>query len=227
MKITCNHCGEKNELGRMFCMACGKRMTITNADITQAATQKKAFNAFALVKPIILVALLALVVTALIPARPAVLTPADESRARETLKAKYGRLVLAARAKQPARESFNTAELNVYMKARLSGATNSPVLLNLQVERDRLIVLQTFQVKPVAKAMSLTFTRRLVCGANGRVLAVRGASFGRLPLPGPLKAFLAAPIAETFALTVAEQTVEKQLSEILIRDGKLEIAVAP
>ncbi len=232
MKVTCNHCGVKNDLGRMFCMSCGKRMQITNADVQQAVDEKKAFNPAALIKSLLFMAVVGLVVVALVPGKPSAAgVEADRLAIRAGMAAKYGRLVLAARAKKPARESFDSAELNAFMKARqVPPSTNTPAL-NFRLEGARLIVFQEVPLgsihTPGGPLGPFRFSRQLACVASGRTLAVRGGAFGHLPLPGPLSKIVVSPIAAGFVLTPSEQSIEKQLTEILIRDGKLEIAVGP
>jgi hypothetical protein len=225
MKVTCNHCGAKNDLGRMFCSSCGKRMQITNADVDQAAAEKKSFKPLAVLQPLLLLVLFLAVAAVIIPYKPVVAPEGDRVAVRASVAAKYGRLVMAARARKAARETFDTAELNMFLKARQATATNQPAL-NLQLDGDRLVVLQPVRLAAL-KSVPLRFSRRLVCAPDGRTLSVRIGFFGHMPLPGPLKNLVSGPIASEFVLTPSEQTIEKQLTEILIRDGKLEIAVGP
>lgn len=224
MKVTCNHCAAKNDLGRMFCMSCGKRMTITNADVNEAAAEKAAFNPLTLVKPLLLTLILLAAAAALVPFRP--VAPAESDGLALRVKGKYQQLLRAATGRETARVTFDADEINMFMKMRNTGTgTNTPVF-NLQLKGNHLIVLQQFLVSP-ANAVVLRFSRRSVCAGSGRALVSGMGYFGHLPLPGPLKTVVTQPMRAAFVLTPSEQTIEKRLTEILIRDGKLEIAVGP
>ena len=65
---------------------------------------------------------------------------------------------------------------------------------------------------------------RLEANPNG---SLRSVALGRLPLPLFMKGIVARPMAASFVLTPVEQGIEKQLVELKIQDGKLEIEVGP
>jgi hypothetical protein len=233
MKVTCNHCGTKNELGRIFCMSCGKRMHITNDDVSQAVQEKRAFDAMTLVRPVILLVFLSLIAVALWPRTPFVpaLDAGKKAEVRAKLVAKINSLVTAARGKQEASAVFDSTELGVYLEARQSTVAADRTPLTVRLEGNRMIALQQSFLGPFAvggKTLGpFRFTRELSCEAVGKTFKVRGGSFGHLPLPGPLSALLVNPVAAAFLLTPAEQLIEKQLSEMNIQDGELELVVGP
>lgn len=231
MKVTCNHCGASNDLGRIFCMACGKRMTITAEDVNQAQVKQGAFKWLGVIRPIVV--LLVFVVAALmiwprVPAGPA--TQTNQAALRAKLGVKVGALHVAAGSKRESNASFDAEELNVYVKARVPDGAAADTL-TISLEPDRIVVLEQAKLGPFkvgGKSVGpLRFTRQIICRPAGRIFEITGASIGHLPMPGPLKNLVSKPLLKYLALTQSEQTIEKQLTGISIQDGKLEIKVGP
>ncbi len=233
MKVSCNHCGTQNELGRMFCMSCGKRMHITNADVDQAVAERRVFDIKTVLRPLFLLIILALMMTALWPRKPVVvaLDSGLKVAVRTRLVAKINNLVSAARGKRAASAKFNSEELGVYLEARRSTVATNRSPLYIRLEGSQLIVLQQSFLGPFVVGGRTVgpfhFTRELACDAVGRTFKVRTGWFGHFPLPGPLSALVVGPVTAAFLLTPAEQAIEKQLNEMTIKDGVLEFVVGP
>ncbi len=233
MKVSCNHCGAKNDLGRIFCMVCGKKMSITSAHVDQAVAEKQAFDPRTLVKPVVMLVVLAVLLAAAWPQKQVVSTLSDGDKAEVRLRtvAKVNNLVSAARGKRAARGLFNDQELGVYLESRAAvSAIHSPPL-QIRLDGTRMMVLQQVFFGPFAigerTVGPFRFTRALTCEAVGRTLKIRSGQFGHFPLPGPLAGLIADPIVAAFVLTPVEQAIEKQLGGITIKDGALEFAVGP
>lgn len=231
MKVNCNHCGEKNELGRMFCLSCGKRMHITNADIAQAGKETRAFNALTLVRPVVMLLVLAVLLAAFWPQKPALVPAGPERNVQRTrVLTKVTGLGQAALAKRSVRVSFNAEELNLLLQNRQNLTTND-IPLTVRVEGNRLVVIQQVRLGPFplgGKSLGpFSYTRQVSCQPEGQTLAVQGGAFGHLPLPGPLKNLVAGPVSRAFVMTAIEQSIQKKISQLTIQDGKLEIVVAP
>jgi hypothetical protein len=231
VKVSCNHCGQQNELGRMFCLSCGKRMHITNADITQAGRAARAFSPVTLVRPIVMLLVLAALLAACWPQKhlPQAAGPGRNVQRTRVL-AKVTGLGQVVLAKSEARAAFNAEEIGLFLQNRANLTTND-IPLTVRIEGDRLLVLQTMSLGPFAVGAKTVgpfrYTRQLTCRSAGRTLVVQGGAFGHLPLPGPLKNLVAKPVLKAFVPTPIEQSIQKKISQLTIQDGKLEISVAP
>ena len=232
MKVSCNHCGAQNDLGRMFCMACGKRMTITREDVTTARKEERSFSLLSVLQPLIVLALLALMLSAFWPRPPfeSAWTEKEKALAGPRVAARVNGLLMAARAKRTVKGSFTADELTLYLKNRETGPAQ-PDTLSVHMEGSRLTVRQQAFAGPFVlggkRIGPFRFSRDVTVEPKGRVFEPRGGGFGHLPLPGPLGKLVSGAVAQAFTLNTAEQTIEKQITQISVQDGKLEIVLGP
>jgi hypothetical protein len=233
MRVSCNHCGAKNELGRIFCSACGKRMRITNSDVDNASAEARAFVWMSLVRPIVVLLLLGLALTALWPRRPFEVAVAESAKAelRSRVAVKVNALVTAARAGQPLTVAFSSDEASHYLQLRQNASGTNGAALSIRIAGGKLFVRnQSFwgPFKIGGKNVGpIRYTQDATCVPEGRIFKPLAGSFGHLPLPGPLRKLVTGPVADAFVLSPAEQAIEKRLIKTTIRDGTIEIAVGP
>ncbi|MFO7534384.1 MAG: hypothetical protein R6X19_01640 [Kiritimatiellia bacterium] len=206
-------------------------MHITNADITQAGRVARAFSFMTLVRPILLLLLLAGLLAACWPQKHLLQTAGPGRNVqRARVLAKVTGLGQAVLAKREARAAFNAEEIGLFLQNRPNLTTND-IPLTVRIEGDRLVVLQQMSLGPLAVGAKTVgpfrYTRQVSCRSVGRKLVVQGGAFGHLPLPGPLKNLVAKPVLKAFVPTPIEQSIHKKISKMIIQDGKLEISVAP
>ncbi len=232
MKVTCNHCGAQNDLGRMFCMACGKRMTISREDVDEAKEAQQAFRLASLLKPLILLAILALILSAIWPLAPfeIALPASGQALAGARVAARVNGLLAAARARKTVKGSFTADDLMLYLKSRQNRAGQSTPI-SVSIAGNGLTVRQQAFLGPFQaggkRIGPFRFTREVRVEPRGRIVVPRRGRFGHLPIPGPLVKLVSGPVAREFMLNSVEQTIEKQITQMSIQDGKLEIVLGP
>ncbi len=214
--VHCALCGNNNELGRMFCVACGQRLKFDGPDAISFSSQPKPFRSGRM----FLVLLLGLLLLAVVPGLLMVLPPAPLG------------VVADGRAGQAAEERCRTIRSNISLggagadvevaEAALNGWLSNRIsrvhgeLLTVKMAAGSLtlegvcrpqfagVVGRYFQ-------MPLSLTLRICAQMqSGRLVPVR-VSVGRLALPG----FAGAPVRQWFAARISPLWRELRLEPIL------------
>lgn len=231
MQVTCNHCGAKNPIGRIFCMACGQRMTITNADVEKARAQARPSLWPKLLSPLIWGGVIALMVVVLWPSSPfpSTLKESDRPLVLGRVESKINALRSAATGGFDQKERFQPVELEA-LAWRRNVETNTPQFSVLLAD-DRLTLRRIDRFGPwtlLGRSWGpLTISRDAVMVADGAQLKVVGGRFGHLPLPGPAHALVSGPVMRGVTWTPRDQAVIAKLRKITIKDGEIEIEVGP
>jgi len=232
VKVSCNHCGAQNDLGRMFCMACGKRMTITREDVAQARETERAFRPGVVLRPLLLLAVLGLILAALWPQTPfdVALPEAQRPVAVARAVSRVNGLSLAARGKRSVKAAFSADELGLYLAQRDGGPKGEPPL-TVRLDRGRVTVRRQGMVGPVTLGARTVGPFRYSLDVDlvpqDRGVVLRGGRFGHLPLPGPLAIPIRDALQRAFPLNAAEREIEKQMTELVIRGDTLELVLGP
>ncbi len=214
MKITCQACGHDNELGRIFCGNCGKKLDMSQMTSGNVSREKRSASAGRMVKWILLILLVIVVAAGALAFWPR--PPLQEGVSRAGAARLRGQLSGVRATLQAGAETSATlraGDVNAYLetfRAREGlqsltvGVTPGSLTLRVVDELGPWTV-RDYDIGPVTYSYDI----KLDSGADG--FRPVGAAVGRLPLPGPL----AAPVKSRLEKVFAEATAEKQLIEKL------------
>ena len=223
MKIACNHCGEPNELGRIFCTSCGKRMELSSPMIEDALEKRRIQLNVRMFWPPVLFVVAALAVLAIWPRPP--IAPETKGEESGTFQAKVDGLVAAVKAGGSAQAEFVNAELNGYLrsvakqqKLASAGALIQPGSVTIRVI-DQLGPLQVGNRAFGPMRVSFDLVAR---GAPPCVSSVR---VGHLPLPGPFKELVVKQLGPKLLSGLRDKGILAHIRDMKADDGKVTVTV--
>jgi len=220
IKIECDKCGFKNDLGRVFCSQCGKKLSLERTSLDDLRQQEE-LDVGLIVKRIVigvvLTALAAVLVLAFWPtAAPAVLT--DPVGAKQVpMKTKM--IVRAMRSKQKMSFTFTEAELNGFLASRAQSRQVQALAIDIRegsfelYGRFRLgFSTNVSFLAGVQAPFSCTLTGAF---AQGRLNVVK-SRVGHLPMAGPLEAIPLSCFESVLNDVVAEPSVVDNVSDVAL-----------
>ncbi len=215
MKINCQACGHDNELGRIFCGSCGKKLDMSQMSRERVSRERSAVSVGKIVKRLVLLLLVAVAVAAGLAlwAR----APFQETRAAGARTGAYrvrGPLAGVKNALDIGAETsvtFEAGDVNDYLTIYFGAGVKSisaevnPGLMIIRVVEDLEWTVFDYDIGP------LPYSYEIRCVPHEDGFRTTGAAIGRLPLPGPL----AAPVYRLMAAVFADATAEKELLQKL------------
>lgn len=218
IKIECQNCGFKNDLGRVFCVQCGKKMTLERTSLNELAEQRQipvGMIVKRVVIAIVLLALAGLVALAFWPT--AVAGVASDPVGVEQVPMKKQAMKRALRYGQRVTVSFSEAELNGY----LANVAKSRQLGRLAIDlgEGEFELFGRFQVGASTNISFLSDLRapiscRLTGAFDGGRLVITKASIGHLPAIGPLQAIPVNCFSGVFNDLLAERDIVDGLLQV-------------
>ena len=217
IKIECQQCGFQNDLGRVFCSQCGKKMSLQRTSL-EDLRQREEFDVGRLVKRIVITLILLLVVAvatlAFWPATPAgtQLDPAG----MQQVPAKTKMMVKAIRSRQKCSVTFSEAELNGFLAGR--ALARNAKALSIDIREGSFDLYGRFPLGSSTNAAyrAAAFSCALTCTfTEGRLTVLKGR-VGLLPAVGPLQAIPVNCFGSVLDDVVAEKDVVENLRDVAL-----------
>jgi hypothetical protein len=231
IKIECQLCGFKNDLGRVFCTQCGKRLELTNTSLDDLA-RRRTLDWGPMVRRIVGWAL-ALVVAGILgaafwPAKPA-RVPMDPAGVKQ-IPMKVRTVQTALRARQPIAVPFTEAEVNGFLEARAKARKLDR--LSVRFKPGSLTFSAGHQWRPVPQVTVLTnLVVPVSCELSGRFdgaqLVIRGGRLGHVPLPSPLASLMTPWFKGWFDDVLAQTGMVRALKSVTLDEGRAQLIFGP
>lgn len=228
-EIHCPNCGARTPITSLFCVECGKKVEFSK--LKPEHLQEPDRRAIELVGKLVRLLLSILVfggaALALWP-KPLEGEVGGEVQAREC-RMKVVRLHDAAQNGISIPIVFSEEEINAYLQGivqqtREGQTGRTPA--NLESVRVSLTEAEVI-VHTAIRLQVLRITYRLQgpvdVGDAGAVFDVRRAQLGHLPMPGPLRGWVAGRVAAILGGLDAERTILRQTERIQLRDQRIRI----
>jgi hypothetical protein len=226
MMLVCGQCGANNPLGRVFCVACGSKLNITGLGSEEVADlQKPSFLALHYRKIIIVVAALIVVLIGLGAwPRTKPLGVEGTSNGGRGLDRKIKR-VAKLRPERSVTLEISEKDINGYFTyVKLKREQKGALSVSLEPGSCSARMVRSFGPWKISNVkISPKFSFDIRCVPVRNEFAVRSASVGHLPLPGPLKFPVAGVFKKLFAAGPERDAFEK-VSEIVVEAGQVTIS---
>ena len=231
IKIECKHCGEQNDLGRVFCVQCGKRLELTQTSLDELA-ERRTIDWGPIVKRIfgtvVLLAIVGVVGIAFWPQPPSTL-PVDPAGVAQ-LPMKTRALQKALRAHQQTKVTLSEAELNGFLDARAKLRQVRQLTVALKPGVFTMAALDDWA--PAAQLAGLTgLVIRISCdwtaSYDNGTLAIQSGRFGHLPLPNAAATYAASQFGGWFDDVLSQTGILKSLKSVTIDEGKADLVFGP
>ncbi len=231
IKMECKHCGEENDLGRVFCVQCGKKIEFSKTTMEELAARREV-DWVPVVKRIlgalVFLAVAGVVAMAFWPQPPSTLK-LDPAGVQQ-LPIKTRALEHALRARQPVKVSLSEAELNGFLDARAKSRHIQQLTIELKPGTFTLAAWNDWA--PAAEVTGLTgLTIRISCDwtasfHDGAVVVQRGR-FGHLPLPLQAATYAASQFDGWFDDVLSQTGVVRSLKSVEIGEAKADLVFGP
>lgn len=228
MKISCNHCGAQNDLGRVFCTSCGKKL-----DLSQRTSAQEFKGSEAPAVPPVIWKILVLVVVLFVVGvvalafwcTPPIGEVGDLPGARRVV-TKWQNAKVSLRPGKSVGVPLSEREINVYLAQQAQKLQLASLAVVLQPGR--------FETR-VGAAITLPFTvpgfstnqiplsYNLSGGFNGGKVAITGVKLGHLPLPGSFQSKATEKILPALAEFTKDQDMIDAITEVNLSTGTVEI----
>ena len=223
--MRCTQCGEMNRLPVVHCKNCGAKLDFEEAErrIGEINKPSVAMRVMQGVKLGVIVLLAALVLLAIWPSGLARTSGEAVDARRYRVKAEL--LVDAIQRGVPASQKITEAEANAYLKelvdsTRARGGQKAMLEdIGVRISNGRIEVLVAIARGP------FTFTSLYRVEERDERLAVTGAKFGHLPLPGPAAELYAGTQESLMRQFKNESRILRYLHGVLIEEGEVEVLV--
>ena len=231
IKIECQICGFMNDLGRVFCTQCGKRLELTNTSLDDLA-RRRTFDWGPLVSQVAGWTL-ALIVVAIIGAalwqKMPVRVPTDPAGVKQ-IPMKVRIVQTALRARQPIAVPFTEAEVNGFLEARAKSRKLDH--LSVDFKPGMLTFAAGHPWRPVTQVTVLTnlvmpVTCELSARFDGPTLVVRGGRLGHLPLPSPAAALMVPWFRGWFDDVLAQTGMVRSLKSVTLEENGAQLVFGP
>lgn len=229
--VTCGSCGHRNPMGRLYCMACGAKLEVTEKSVSvTGAAARRGRNVLRGLRLLITLGLLGVLVQLMRPVLPqaAVGSRADAN----VLGRKLTSLQDAVMENRARAEQLPESEINAYLLEILQRSHPSSRRwwgLNLQTVQIRLAEGKALVLLSAGQgAWQITQEIEVAPqpGEGGWTCEVAAMRIGHLPLPGGLARKLAARSGKVFDGLSREAEVLKQMNELRLRPGVMEAITA-
>ncbi len=231
IKIECQNCGFKNDLGRVFCVQCGKRLELTNTALGDLASRREIEWGPVVrgVVTVLVVAAVAAVVALAFWRQPPPAVQSDPAGVKQ-LTVKMTALKNALRAKQGMPLAVTEGELNGFLETRAKTRKVERITIDLKPGSFDMAAWHSWApATNVAALTNLVFP--VSCQISGRFqgnqLTVTGGRFGHIPLPGPLASVTAPWFKNWLDDVVAQTGMVSALKSVTIDDTKAELVFGP
>lgn len=232
MKLQCQACGHENELGRIFCGNCGKKIDMSQLSRATMPIERETLPLGRIFKWLLICLALFLVVVVGLAAwaHGPYREPSDAAQRRISAQNLSGRLAGARQALRLGGETSLTIDvddINDYLVANYGGrfvsisASISEGAFSVRVVDDHTWTIFGYDIGPLAYSYQV----RCVPAEDG--FRVAGAAVGRLPLPGPLAAPAIQRMADVFENAELERELLKNLSSLEFEDDLIKVAFGP
>lgn len=231
IKIQCQTCGFQNELGRVFCVQCGKRLELTNTSLEDLA-QRRQIEWGPIVRRILgwlAVLLVAAVMGAAFWRQPVGTILSDPSGPQQ-IATKTRALQHALRARQRVSLTLGEAEVNGFLEARAKSRGVEHLAIDLRPGGFELSAWHRWM--PVTNVNVLTnlvipVSCELSCAFEGKTCVVKGGRLGHIPLPGAVAVLTAPWYQGWFDDVLAQTNLLAALQGVTIEDGTAQLVFGP
>lgn len=229
--ITCGSCGRSNPLGRLYCMACGSKLEVTEKSVAQSGQTEARLALLGRGVRLLLTLSLLLVLIQLL--RP-VLPSADVGGRPDAneLGRKLTVLQEGLMERRTTSQLLPEAEVNAYVNEILrrspAGSRNwlglELKVLQLNLQNDLVVVLLVAEKGPLRLTQEIQAVP--VRQGDRWTCETKALRMGHLPLPRALARQLAARSAGVFGGLSREREVLERMAVIQIKDGAIEAATS-
>lgn len=230
MQAICPSCGNRNTMGRMFCMSCGAPMTGARPEAKAEVSvgQRLTAGLARMIRLVLTLALLFVIALLLWPLTPTGMTGdlQDQQRMEQKLRELKGGVLDGASISR----RISEVEVNAYLAALVTAsqpelATSLSYQMKqvvLTLEPNQTVVMVRSALGPVELSYQLIGQP----AADGRRFSfqVEQARLGHLALPGPARAWLASRVAVVFSQMLDERSLLDQLERLVPGQGEVEVA---
>jgi hypothetical protein len=231
VKIECQICGFKNDLGRIFCTQCGKRLELTHTSLGELSS-RRTFDWGPLIRRL-LMALLLLAVGSVIAAAlwPKTLPPIPVDPAGvKQIPIKSRAWQSALRARREIMLTYTEPEVNGFLDAR--ARARKLKRLSIDFKPGSLTLAAWHDWTPVRQVTVLTnVTLPVSCELSGRfdggTLVLQGGRVGHLPLPTPLASLMAPWFKGWFDDILAQTGMVRSLKSVTLDETTARLVFGP
>jgi len=231
IKIECELCGFRNDLGRVFCAQCGQKLNLKDIAMDELEDHRE-FDFGKLIRlglsALVLVALSTLLVLALWPAKPVpVYTEAVGAR---QIPVKVGAIIRALSYNKPVTLDFQEGELNGFLAERAKLRHLKAFTIDLKPGAFDLYA--SWNWTPLTNLAFLTkvkipVTMSLKGGFQGGVFIPEKGQFGHLPLPGKALGLSTDFFASLLPDILAEKRLIDALRTVAIEENRADLTLTP
>lgn len=194
IRIECQACGFKNDLGRVFCTQCGKRLELTHTSLADLA-ERRTFDWSSLIHRIVFGGVILAVGGAVVAAcwRQALSpVPSDPSGAKQ-IAMKVRAVQSGLRARREIAMPLTEAEVNGLLAARAE--SRKLQRLTIDFHPGSFTLTAWSRLTPLGQVAGLTnLVVPVSCGLSGRfeggMVVIQGGRVGHLPLPASLTSLM-------------------------------------
>lgn len=232
--VKCSKCGYVNELGKVFCASCGRRLDLSkvNTRVLAKAARPPHSGISRFVRFIVFVSLLGLVSLLLWPVSPAgeMGVPKDAKRLEQKLRG----LANAQQSGLYVFEIVSESEVNAYLEEILKKNADSAHSkgmrlgideINFQFMPDDFVVLMLAHWGPVRLSYEITGRPEIVGHTFG--IDVQSVRWGHLPLPGISAEWMSKRLARVFSGMKRDQEIVTQLDRCDLGHGRVRLVTRP
>ncbi len=231
MKITCQDCGHNNELGRIFCGSCGKKLDMSQMSQENVERERRRPRIGGRIKGVVLILLIAAIGAAALALWP--LGPLAEDAVLSDPGPVRGQLSgvwHAVEAGSPMRIVLREQEINSYLDVYRSRANLQS--LQADIQPGIMVVRMIDQWGPwdiggYYSLGPLQYTCEVRVVPHGKGYKLDGAALGRLPLPDRLAGPVYTRMADVFKDSAGEQEILKKLDKLVFKADRLEASFKP
>lgn len=193
MKVPCQACGHQNELGRIFCTQCGKKLDMSQMSMAHVSRQTNPLAVGAIFKILGSLLLVATVLVAGLALWPrAALQEGAPSGSAGRVRTQLSGAQNAVRAGTEITVDFAVRDLNAYLHQH--AARHGLQSLTAEILPGAMVVRAVDEWGPwdigAYRLGPLRYSYDIRCVPAGSTYRIAKAAFGHLPLPGSL-AFIA------------------------------------
>jgi hypothetical protein len=224
--VICGACGNKNPIGRIFCVHCGAKLDL---DRSRKAARSSGGLIRALNRGIRFLVAAALLIAIIMALRPAVPTGSDGTlQDAQRLRQKLGLLKGAALDGRAISQNLSELEINGYLAELVTQVQQAESdryrlrRINMAMGSGRIVVLLATSIGPMALTYELTGTPSR--GADRRfAFALHRVRLGHLPMPGAMGNWLAGRAYSVFSRMEDERDLLDRMDAIEVGQGELAV----
>lgn len=231
IKIECQKCGHRNDLGRVFCVGCGVKLDMRATSAHDLKADREGFPSWIrpLVTTLLLIAVLAVIGLALWPA-PLPKVFFDKSGSVQVpMKAKA--ILTALSYNRNVTMSMTEGELNGYLTDRARSKKLEALAIDLKPGSFDLYLAESARL-PVsnvqwAAKMRIPLSMHLRGSFQGGTLSVDQVHVGHLALPGGAGNMVTTRFAGLFVDILREQRFVSSLKSVALEEDRADLMLGP